>query len=652
MFKFNKILSVLLIIVFTGTIIFIHPEPSYAATVESYPVPSCYTISPQYTVKADSVNIPVIDTSEVFVNYNYCNFSFSGATTITITSSEPINTYNISPLALGITATKSGNTLTFTLSTSRYLIVKINNLKDLVIAADDLETNVPASSGTGIYNVKTQYGADSTGATMATTAIQNAINAANAAGGGIVFVPAGVYKCGNLVLKSNVSVYLEGGSVIRGSGNPSDYTTHFHKDSLGKDGTWFIYTETNANNVKIYGRGTIDGNGHYMRNANNYLNNILVPLQCSNFTVDGITIRDSGCWATILTRSNNITIQNTKHFNNNELDYENDAIDVQECQNVVIKHTVAVSEDDTYSFKTWDVASTDIAKNWPGTPEKQSNIVVDDALAWSRCGAFKVGDGVKQLQDGIVIKNSYVFRCWRALAVGHLYGTAPAQNITFDNIDIEGYWPRAGRSIRWFEIYAKTGPVKNVFLNNINIRNLGLVSVMKGTSDTNTSSGVTFNNVRVGGTVATSLEQMNITDTNIYAATPSFNTLKFEAESYNLGSGVSYEVSNDGGLAIGTAHNGDYIAFKNVDFGSTAKTSVDMKVASANSGGTVEFHLDSPTGTLLGYWAVESTGGWQDWTLKNVPLYAGKATGTHTVYVTYVKSGSSAVANLSWFQFK
>ncbi|MFD1908479.1 glycosyl hydrolase family 28 protein [Paenibacillus rhizoplanae] len=278
-----------------------------------------------------------------------------------------------------------------------------------MIAADALETNVPASSGTGIYNVKTGYGADSTGATLATTAIQNAINAANAAGGGIVYVPAGVYKSGNIVLKSNVSVYLEGSSVIRGSGNPSDYTTHFHKNSLNKDGTWFIYTETNANNIKIYGRGTIDGNGHYMRNTNNYLNNILVPLQCSNFTVDGITIRDSGGWATIVTRSNNVTFQNTKHFNNNELDYENDAIDIQESQNVLIKHTVAVSEDDTYSFKTWDVATTDIAANWPGTPENQSNVVVDDALAWSRCGAFKVGDGVKQLQDGIVVKKTLMY---------------------------------------------------------------------------------------------------------------------------------------------------------------------------------------------------------------------------------------------------
>lgn len=161
MLKRLKFLS--LIICMVASLVTVVPLTASAATVVSYPLPSSYTTTSQYTVTADSTNIPVIDTSEVFVNYNYCNFSFSGTTTITITASEPINTYNISPKALGITATKSGNTLTFTLSSPRYLIVKINNLKDLVIAADALETNVPASSGTGIYNVKTQYGADSTG---------------------------------------------------------------------------------------------------------------------------------------------------------------------------------------------------------------------------------------------------------------------------------------------------------------------------------------------------------------------------------------------------------------------------------------------------------------------------------------------------------
>jgi len=652
MLKANKIRSLLLIILFAGAMIFTHPVTSKASTVVSYPVPSCYTTSPQYTVQADSTNIPVIDSSQVFEYYNYCNFSFSGTTTITITASEPINTYNISPLALGITATKSGNTLTFTLSESRYLIVKINSLKDLVIAADDLETDVPASSGTGIYNVKTQYGADSTGANMATSAIQNAIDAANVAGGGIVYVPAGVYKCGNLVLKSNVYVYLEGGSVIRGSGNPSDYTTKFHKDGLSSDGTWFIYTETNANNVKIYGRGTVDGNGDYMRNTNHYLNHVIVPIQCSNFKLDGIIVRDGGFWATIPTRSNNVTIQNTKHFQNNGRDHEDDAIDIQECQNVLVKHTIAISEDDTYSFKTWDVATTDIAANWPGSPESQSNVVVDDATAWSRAGAFKVGDGVKQPQDGIVVKNSYVFRCWRAAAVNYLHGgTETAKNVIFDNIDIEGYWPRAGWSARWTELNANAGPIKNVFYNNINIRDLGLASVMKGTSDTNKVSGVTFNNVRVKGKVATSLADLNITNTNSYAATPSFNTFKFEAEGYELGSGVSIETSTDGGLCIGSANNGDYIAFKDVNFGNTAKTYINMKVATANSGGTVEFHLDSPTGTTLGSWTVQSTGGWNTWSQKKVLLNPGLAVGTHTVYVTFVKSDSSTVANLTWFQF-
>ncbi|MDF2596950.1 MAG: putative secreted protein, partial [Clostridia bacterium] len=613
MISLNKIRSLLLIILFMGAIIISHPVTSHAATVTSYPIPSCYTTSPQYTVKADSTNIPVIDTSAVFINYNYCNFSFSGTTTITITASETINTYNISPLALGITATKSGNTLTFTLSESRYLIVKINGLKDLVIAADADETSVPASSGTGIYNIKTQYGADSTGATMATTAIQNAINAANIQGGGIVYVPAGVYTCGNLILKSNVSIYLEGGSVIRCSGNPNDYTTNFHKNSLNKDGTWFISTETNANNVKIYGRGTIDGNGHYMRNTKSYLNNILVPLQCSNFTVDGITIRDSGLWATTVVRSNNVTIQNTKHFNNNDHDYEDDAIDIEESQNVSIKHTIAVSEDDTYSFKTWDVETTDIAANWPGSSENLSNVVVDDCFAWSRCGAFKVGDGVKQLQDGIVVKNSWVYRCWRAMAVGHLYGTTAAQNIIFDNIDVEGFWPRSGVHSRWFDLSAKTGPIKNVVYNNINLRALGEISIMKGWSDTATVTGTTLNNIRYNGVVATSLEELNITDTNSYAAAPSWNTLKFEAEGYNIGSGVSYESCTDGGIDVGGGSNGDYIAFKNVDFGSAAITSINVKVATANSGGTVEFHLDSPTGTLLGSWTAASTGGWQNW---------------------------------------
>lgn len=88
-----------------------------------------------------------------------------------------------------------------------------------MIAADPLETDIPASSGPGIYNVTAApYNADKTGATITSGAIQQAIDAANQAGGGIVYIPAGVYKSSNLTLKSNVTFYLAGGAVIVGTG--------------------------------------------------------------------------------------------------------------------------------------------------------------------------------------------------------------------------------------------------------------------------------------------------------------------------------------------------------------------------------------------------------------------------------------------------
>lgn len=275
------------------------PVRVHAATISSYALPSIYTASTVYGLKVDATTIPVVSyTSE----YDYAHFSMSGSATIEITAigQASITSYSISPKKLNLTGTTSGNKLTFTVSGDEYLIVKINEGRALVIAADPAETNKPASSGTGIYNVKSSpYNADSTGAGMATTAIQNAINdAANYTGGqGIVYVPAGIYKAGNLQLKSDVALYLEGGAVLRFTGVASDYTVNWHKDSQLRDVTWWLYTQTGADNVKIYGRGTIDGNGKYATSKNNFASNIIVPIGTTNFTLDGPLIRDSGSWA-------------------------------------------------------------------------------------------------------------------------------------------------------------------------------------------------------------------------------------------------------------------------------------------------------------------------------------------------------------------
>ncbi len=66
--------------------------------------------------------------------------------------------------------------------------------------------------GAGLFNIR-NYGADLTGVADSTTAIQDAIAAAFAAGGGDVIVPPGIYKRSIITLRSGVN--------LRGYGNAS-----------------------------------------------------------------------------------------------------------------------------------------------------------------------------------------------------------------------------------------------------------------------------------------------------------------------------------------------------------------------------------------------------------------------------------------------
>ncbi|MGH2644217.1 MAG: glycosyl hydrolase family 28-related protein, partial [Chitinophagaceae bacterium] len=63
------------------------------------------------------------------------------------------------------------------------------------------------------FNVK-DYGAKADGKTNDAAAINKAIDAAAAAGGGTVFFPAGTYLSGSIRLKSNITLYLSSGTVL------------------------------------------------------------------------------------------------------------------------------------------------------------------------------------------------------------------------------------------------------------------------------------------------------------------------------------------------------------------------------------------------------------------------------------------------------
>jgi polygalacturonase len=64
------------------------------------------------------------------------------------------------------------------------------------------------------------------GHTLNTRQIQAAIEDASKQGGGVVYVPPGTFVTGGLTLRSHITLYLEAGSVLSGSGNTVDYEFH------------------------------------------------------------------------------------------------------------------------------------------------------------------------------------------------------------------------------------------------------------------------------------------------------------------------------------------------------------------------------------------------------------------------------------------
>lgn len=113
------------------------------------------------------------------------------------------------------------------------------------------------------FNV-TDHGAEGDGSVINTRAIQDCIDAAAAAGGGVVCVPQGVFLSGSLFLKSNVELRLSEGATIRAIQDDNHYPEIWSRIA-GVEMEWpaALINIYKQENVRITGKGTIDGNGKY-----------------------------------------------------------------------------------------------------------------------------------------------------------------------------------------------------------------------------------------------------------------------------------------------------------------------------------------------------------------------------------------------------
>ncbi|MGO4344198.1 S-layer homology domain-containing protein [Paenibacillus sp. MCAF9] len=515
------------------------------ATIYSYQPSAKYAVSTNYSLKANGVEIPVV---KGFNDYDYASFSMGGGPVtyeLTILNTDKVHEYSISPKKLGIQADSVvGRTITFTTQKDEYLIIMMNNRATrLVIAADPAETDIPNPTGEGIYNVTaapylvTTTG-EKTGVAARTAALQQAINDASSYGTaqgngkqGIVYVPRGTYYIGNVVLKSNTALYMQPGATFVATGKTADYTEHWFKDSMGRPATWWISTAFHSTNIKIYGRGTIDGNGQALHddkstNGKGMINNLIVPIATSNFKMDGIMVRESAGWAIVPTRSNDLAFTNLKMFNSLGMG-ENDGIDICESQNVVVRNSIGIALDDPYSTKAWR-EDTDIASGkvpWPGSPEPVQNVLFEDAISWTLCYGFKMGQGVMQDQQNITFKDGVVYKAAVGFAIHHKYGSGKVSGITFENMDVEDISGSNEDNSAWMTMFtvnggnAGVGPITGVTVKNIIVRDIGegfsKLKGMEGAKITN----ITFENVYMPGKSepAKNLHEMNFLSKEHYS---------------------------------------------------------------------------------------------------------------------------------------
>ena len=232
------------------------------------------------------------------------------------------------------------------------------------------------------YNIMA-YGAKNDTTVLSTSALQQAIDDCSKACGGRVVVPAGNYKIGTIVLKSDVHLYLEKGATLYGSTNLRDYRpmkTDFVSLRTQTPTIQLIYADKVVN-VQIDGEGTIDGQGCAFKKLTWNDEGITRPhlirfIQSENVTVKDITLRNSGCWMQHYLACVHLNIENLKIFNRNN--YNNDGLDIDGCYGVHVKGLTVDSDDDGITLKST-------------SSHPCRDVRIEDCVVSSHCNAVKLG---------------------------------------------------------------------------------------------------------------------------------------------------------------------------------------------------------------------------------------------------------------------
>jgi polygalacturonase len=238
----------------------------------------------------------------------------------------------------------------------------------------------------------------------------------------IYFEGGKIHYPGIINVKSNQTVYIEGGAVVVG-----------------------VIKAKAANNIKVLGRGVLDGT------YNNRLNDSIVKVSandasllrdmkgsyhrfveftdCDNVTLDGITLHNSTSWQVVPINTNNIRINNIKIVSDQASD---DGIDVVRSTKVRIENSFIRTKDDCVVIK----AHLDYPKSEP-----VDDVLVQNCTFWNALwgNGIEIGFELNAAEiKNVVFRNNDIIHVEAGAAISiHNAGSGHVKNVTFENIRIE-----------------------------------------------------------------------------------------------------------------------------------------------------------------------------------------------------------------------
>lgn len=351
--------------------------------------------------------------------------------------------------------------------------------------------------GLKIFNVR-DFGASGEKSQNAREAIQKAIEACAASGGGLVYFPPGDYSTGTIHLRSKVRVYLEAGA-----------TVYSIKDKSAFDNDALFYGE-DLTNITLEGRGTINGQAEYeWREKGDFHDDFIYPnqlemekigrplirsfprtnqygklvllIRCRDVLIRGLNFIDSPSWTIHPYGCERLTIDGVYIRSSLKEGVWADGIDPDGCREVRISNSTIETGDDAIVF---------YSMNWFGPALPCENITITNCRLSSASSAIKFCDGNMNAIRRVVIDNCVITDSNRGLSF-MVFDGGVVEDVVVSNLVIETrrhdwFWWGDGEPIH-FNIKKRSevhrnwkkeddrpaGRIRRVFLHNILSRGQG-----------------------------------------------------------------------------------------------------------------------------------------------------------------------------------